>query len=324
MHPLSLLTSTNIVLLFHRVPSTQWFNNILTIIGKIYNFISLDDIESYFYDNKVFNNCCHICFDDGDRTVFDHAFPVLKKMNIPATIFVSPKIIEQNTNFWFQELDYIRNTGLTETLIKKMIFDVTSYDHDKLKNFNMCSIFKSMKIKDILLTIDLIKQKYAIRINEKYNITKRELIEMNYSKLITIGAHTLNHPILNNETEKVAQKEIMDSINKLRDMINKDIKSFAYPNGTQNLDFSSREQIILKMNNIKLSFSTDSAFFNKSSNPFIIPRSGISEFYGENKNIYVYSKLFLMPVWEMMQQVIRKKSRIEMSERKQILEMGGL
>ena len=104
MHPLSLCMQTNLSLTFHKIPSAYWFKNTMITIKKFFNFISIEDIEAYYYYKKDFNNCCHICFDDGDITFYEYAFPVLKEMRIPATLFVSPKIIQDDGNFWFQEL----------------------------------------------------------------------------------------------------------------------------------------------------------------------------------------------------------------------------
>ncbi|SVD33299.1 uncharacterized protein METZ01_LOCUS386153, partial [marine metagenome] len=171
MHPLSLITSTNLVLLFHEIPSKDWFRTALKTIGKIYSYISINDIEKYYYRNKTFNNCCHICFDDGDRSFYDNVFPVLKETSIPATIFLSPKIIENGSNYWFQELNYIRE-HLGDALLKETISEVLSCDYSKIKKFAVFSLLNCMKLEDILKVIEAIKEKFNININKRYNITK--------------------------------------------------------------------------------------------------------------------------------------------------------
>ena len=120
MHPLNPFTSTNLVLLFHVVPSINWFRSTLRTLKKIYKFISVEDIELYYYDNKKYNNRLHICFDDGDRTFYKNAFPVLKELDIPATLFLLPKIVSNESNYWFQEIAYIRSY-LNDALLKEMI-----------------------------------------------------------------------------------------------------------------------------------------------------------------------------------------------------------
>jgi len=80
IHPLSAFKPVNLIMLFLIVPSIFWFRETLEAISKFYSFISVQDIEHYYYGDKKLNSCCHICFDDGDRTVYENAFPVLKSM----------------------------------------------------------------------------------------------------------------------------------------------------------------------------------------------------------------------------------------------------
>ena len=77
-----------------------------------------------------------------------------------------------------------------------------------------------------------------------------EILELEKSDLVTIGAHTLNHPILQNESLETSRKEITDSIIELEKLLGHKIKYFAYPNGAKALDFGMREIDILKENKI--------------------------------------------------------------------------
>lgn len=255
MHPLSFVTSCNLVLNFHIVPSQDWFRRILKTIGLLYKFISIEEIESYYYAGREFNNCCHICFDDGDKTFYDNAFPVLKKENVPATLFVSPKVIMEGTNYWFQEVDYIRGR-INDTLFKKTMCEVINCNYEKISEYTIFAIFKSMKLKDIFKVIDAAKQKYDIKINKEYNIKEEELDALNKSGIIAIGAHTMSHPILSNENDEDMEKEIQESVEILSMMLNKKTKYFAYPNGESQLDYGPQEQEKLMEKEIKLAFST--------------------------------------------------------------------
>jgi len=318
MHPLNLLTSTNLVLLFHVVPSIDWFRSTLRTIDSIYKFISIEDIEAYYYGNKKFNNRCHICFDDIDRTFYENAFPVLKEMNIPTTLFVSPKVINEESNYWFQELDYLKN-HLGDTLLKEAICEMLNCNYTQIEKYTIYSIFKCMQLEDIFQAINVIKEKHNIEVDKKYNITKEQFRKLNSSNIITIGAHTINHPILSNETDDAAEKEIRESVEELSKMLGRDIKYFAYPNGETGLDYSMREQLILKENKIKLAFTTDTNFFSEKTNPLCIPRSGFQGLKREN-SAWILGKLFLVPIWDRGRHKIKRTT--ETAERKEIKALG--
>ncbi|UCF77827.1 MAG: hypothetical protein JSW03_06860 [Candidatus Eiseniibacteriota bacterium] len=121
--------STNLILLFHIVPSATWFASTLKKVGQLSSFISIEDIESYYHDrDRNFNNCCHVCFDDGEISVYANAFLVLKETNIPAPVFVSPRIVKEGCNYWFQELRHIRKK-LGDGPVKRQISDMLGCNH---------------------------------------------------------------------------------------------------------------------------------------------------------------------------------------------------
>ena len=316
MHPLSIFSSTNVVILYHNVPSSDWFRSSLKLIGKMYKFIPIDSIETYFNGEEMFNNCCHITFDDGDKTVYDKAFPVLKEMNINASLFVSPSIIQKGSNYWFQEIMIIRKK-IGDDEVKRSVSHVMGCDLNKIRKYQVGSILKSMKITDINNTIEYIKERNNIVINQRKNINIEQLYDILDSEIINIGAHTMNHPILANETEEIAKKEIVYSIKNLSNLCGKSIKHFAYPNGTSPLDFNDREKDILFDNGIKLSFTTNSNFYNKRTDTMAIPRIGFSGNRYENR-LWILGKLFLVQIWDQ----IKYRLEMEKMERKEIKDIG--
>lgn len=227
----------NLVITFHNVANQEWFEQTINIIEHFYCFGTLSQLSERLQEGQgaTPSRMCFLTFDDGERSVYEKVFPVVKKLNIPIALFVSPKNIREGGSFWFQRIRQI-----DASQIKRM---------------------KQYSLKDI--------NNYVLELDPqgKTNIDSNIDIEMFKvmldSGLVTFGAHTLNHPILANESDEIARYEVVQSIKELQSILNQKVDFFAYPNGREQ-DFTLRDINYLKENKIKLAFTTRNDFANNS------------------------------------------------------------
>lgn len=292
----------NKIINFHDVRNTIWFERTLHVLRSRFRFVRISDIEDFYFNGKKLKNTCHLTIDDGDLTFYNFIYPVLKKMQIPATIFVSAKICTNLSNFWFQEI-----RTFDQYKIRKIISENYKIDLNILKSFPIDTILKNMSISQIWCLIDKYKSVYKSELEGNYNMSIKQLREIDREGLVTIGAHTLNHPILANEPIETSEKEIVDSIKGLENELEHEIRYFAYPNGTPDLDYSIREIEILRKTNCRLAFSTEAKDFTLSDNPLSIPRYGLSR----GNKIFIRTKLFLGKYWNTVRS-IKSKDEIKL------------
>ena len=295
----------NTIINFHKIYDKEWMESVLLFLSNIYNIVSLQDIESYYYHKKPLHNCCHITFDDGDRSFYTIVYPLIKKFQLPVSIYVSPKIVKTGENFWFQE---IRNYN------KEVLRTIINNKYPYLKSINpkipISAIFKSLKLTQIWEIIDEYRSIMKIDAEKRMNMSVDELKEVYDSGLVEIGAHTQNHPILANETETTAQYEIQSSILELNAILGVQVSSFAYPNGIPQIDFGKREMNFLKAMNIKLALSTENKSFSIIDNPLNIPRNGISK---GNKS-FLFMKLLIGSKWDIVKKLCLGKQEDDYRE----------
>ncbi|WP_423997271.1 polysaccharide deacetylase family protein [Maribacter sp. IgM3_T14_3] len=284
----------NRVINFHDVQDKVWFEKTIIYLKGKYNLIDADKLYEYYVEHKNLKNACHITIDDGDRLFYDVMFPILKKHKIPATIFISPKIIMEEKNFWFQEIE-----DFDFVLLTKIIAQQLECDNELFQNYKVQTILKNCKIEKIWSIINEYKKENEVCSVKKFNINLEELLEIDRNELITIGAHTQNHPILANETDQASYLEISESIQNLEQILKHKITNFAYPNGISNIDFGTREMQFLKQNNIKLGFSSTISNLKKSDNTMAIPRIGISD----GDKLYLKFKLLLGKKWAFLKKI---------------------
>jgi len=175
-------------------------------------------------------------------------------------------------------------------------------------------IFKNMKINQIWDVISKYRSYHNVPLKESQNMSVAELKKVDREGLVAIGAHTMNHPILFNENEEFSNKEIVDSIKILENILGHSVKYFAYPNGTPQLDFSNREIKTLINSNCHLSFSTETKNIDSSNNPLSIPRYGLSL----GNKFFIRTKILLGENWNRIKHISSKdevRLRIELKEK---------
>jgi len=303
----------NTIINLHEVFDQEWMERVLLLLKKHFTLISSTQIEDYYYGRvSAFKNACHITFDDGEESFYHLVFPLLQKLDIPASVFVSPKAITKGESFWFQRFRVVDKTEL-----KKLILDTPAFARIKnsLNHLPVMILCKCMQVADINRILDELLVDANIIKSVPRNINTEQLLEISRSGLVEIGAHTMNHPILHNESIETACWEISSSINDLSELINKQVKHFAYPNGHFGLDYDEREIRILMQNGIKLSYTTEHRCFSRRFSPYQIPRKEISR----GSDLYILAKMILGEKWDSMKKIIRGKNESEF--RYQVLDL---
>ena len=282
----------SIVLVFHKEDDGPLFEKIIVALKARYKLVSAAELKDLLVKKEEVKNICHISFDDGYKSFYTVIFPVLQKHKIPVSLFVSPQVIILDKNYWFQEME-----GYNEALLKNIIAGRLNVSSDLLGRFSIMAIFKCLPANTINDIIVQYQQQTGTGIKASENISINQLKEMSSSGLITVGAHTINHPVLANETDSGCRYEIEGSIKQLESILGQPVKYFAYPNGRPGFDFDEREISYLKENKITLAFSTELAHISTNTNPLSIPRMGFARMGLSPSNPLIYFRLHLGKKW---------------------------
>ena len=240
----------NLVLTFHNVTDAIWFEKTIQLIGRFFTYGTLDQLYNRLTNGKdnTPRNMCFITFDDGERSVYEVVYPIIKRLNVPIAMFVSPMNIREGGGaFWFQRMRVL-----------------APHDMESMK---------TLSLEEMMARINQLDPQG--RSNTNVNINMQMFEELYASGLVTFGAHTQHHPILANESDVVAEQEMVDSIKQLSDALGHSVRYFAYPNGSTK-DFSRREIKILQESGIHMAFSTINGYAD-NTDLFRIKRVGITK-----------------------------------------------
>jgi peptidoglycan/xylan/chitin deacetylase (PgdA/CDA1 family) len=272
--------------------------DILKVLVRHYDMVSAQELEKFYYNGLDLRHACHITVDDGDLSVYSHLFPLIKKYQIPISIYVSPRAVLTGENFWFQEIKGYDLPSLLGYYNK-----VYMEKHVFLGKSQVIGLVKSLPLKEIKALISGFKTEYGIPDKSRRSMNLDQLKELKASGLVEIGAHTMQHPILKNECFETATDEIQQSVLQLNDILQQETRFFAYPNGVPVIDFGEREMDVLEACGIKIAFSTQAKNFSIQDHPLSVPRRGITK----GGPLFVLAKLTLGDKWESVKRMLKGK-----------------
>ncbi|MEO8148390.1 MAG: polysaccharide deacetylase family protein [Bacteroidia bacterium] len=183
-----------------------------------------------------------ITFDDGYENNYNNAFPLLKKHNLPATIFVAAQCLQSNDAIlWYDFIDLFKK----EINLNSIDFSTVELKNEKKEKLQ--SIKSIGKLKSFLKTLTTEEKKSVMQrlfTDEKANVLKlkgdkeywkmlnaNQMKEMTDSGLIEIGSHSVSHPNLDCISSVDLINELRESKKLLEAAIEKEVISIAYPDG---------------------------------------------------------------------------------------------
>jgi peptidoglycan/xylan/chitin deacetylase (PgdA/CDA1 family) len=183
-------------------------------------------------------------FDDGYRTVFTLAKPVLQRYAIPAVVFVCSEPVEQQHLFWHDAV--ARSQGESEVYrIKRLPFEqwaeVTATSRSRVNDADA---------------------------NAPLSIAEVQALA---SERVEIGAHTAEHPILARAGVREQERQILSNRRALENWIGQPVLAFAYPNGQRD-DYTSETVNVLERLGFDFAFTTKSGFATAVEGPFEFSR----------------------------------------------------
>ncbi len=267
--------------LYNQIPGSA-FEAQIKFLAKNYNILTLNEFISSSIRKQFPQRAVLITFDDGYANNYQVAFPILKKFNVPATLFLPVDYVGTQKLLWFDELFLLLNNALDK---KVRIEEVVDYFSITNSPSNICELYSTLsnKIKRIHLTsgmnlIDRFKERFNLDISKLKEkaycrlLSWEQVLEMRASRLIDFGVHTATHRILSQLDRDEWYKEIIAPKVKLSKILNSNISSFCYPNGKPDIDFSPQHENYLKNNGYECAFCTGNWLNIEGENMFRIGR----------------------------------------------------
>lgn len=174
-----------------------------------------------------------ITFDDAYRSFAEHAWPILRRYQLPAALFV-PTAYPDNPNlvFWWDKLEHaFAQTKLRDPLLTPLGSLPLSTRAQRVRAFKRLRAY--VKTRPHLQTLDLVDQ-ICMQLNVQAPPNKVlgwDALRRLAAEGVTLGAHTRTHPLLSRVPLKEARDEALGSLDDLKRKIGRVEPIFAYPGG---------------------------------------------------------------------------------------------
>jgi peptidoglycan/xylan/chitin deacetylase (PgdA/CDA1 family) len=200
----------------------------IKFIKDNFEVVSIADGLGLVCEGKPRGIYVSINLDDGYMDNYTHAFPIIKKYGLPATVFLATDFIGQDHLFWWDEIfQIIHYSGQKDAGVKLGNILKSAYKANRINSFLMNK--KESEIKDF---VDNLKKKYQI--NKKMTPNRmlgwREIKEMAGTG-ISFGSQTKAHKNLLLMEDNEIRTELTGSKQVLEERLGIKRIGFCYPFG---------------------------------------------------------------------------------------------
>lgn len=259
-------------------PTVDTFRWQMDLLANCFNVLPLSEATERLATGTLPPRAVAITFDDGYRSLYELALPVLRERGLPATVFVTSGHMHDESNMWNDViLEAVRSLPAEETCIDLSDIGLDAYamngqEQRKQSATLLTERCKYLRPPERRVMLDRLQELTQTDLHQHLMLTPDMLREL-LACGIDIGGHTVSHPILARLDDAAAFREIADNKRDLERIIGKPLALFAYPNGKRGIDYEPRHTRMVKEAGYSAAFTTAAGAAAQSNDPFEFPRS---------------------------------------------------
>jgi peptidoglycan/xylan/chitin deacetylase (PgdA/CDA1 family) len=178
-----------------------------------------------------------VTFDDGFADNYDHAFPVLRRLGIPATIFVSTGYLDAQRTFWYEEVTHAIMTTAAPSLDLPGQGRIEVGTSPATRRRAVARVLKALKRMPDAGRLAAVEEIAGQPAGEGGRLDPRsapltwEQAREMARHGIEFGSHTVSHPVLSMVAPEKLAHELRESRARIEAELSKPVQVIAYPVG---------------------------------------------------------------------------------------------
>jgi peptidoglycan/xylan/chitin deacetylase (PgdA/CDA1 family) len=257
--------------------STELFERQMRFLVRYYKVVALSELLDRVGENSS-EPVIAITFDDGYQDNYEHAFPILRRYNLPATIFLTTGSIDTRKLLWFEELaQAIKNSPLefldVEIDLPRRFWLRT--ERERLDcNAQLFQLMRRLPDSGRRQLLAHVLRQLAIPSSEPNgNALTWDQARLMQKHGIDFGGHTVTHPFLSKLTGEQLVWEVSECKRRIEEELQRPIAHFAYPNGRDE-DFCEWNSEAIRKAGYRAAATTIWGVNDQSTDPMQLRRGG--------------------------------------------------
>ena len=255
------------------IPPDVFYSQVRAI-NNIFNIISPSDLINSHFERPA----ALFTFDDGFKSYFNNALPILKEFNSPSINFINYDVINGEL-FWPCLTTYLCN------------YDPNYAEYKKTNKMNDCKkpeyLFMNESSVDAYIKQSNKEKLYSlVREYQGKFANKTDLIKSNEFHISFLGSHLYKHlncASISIDRLKQMQKRNVKYLSKFPNFIN----YFAYPFGQPIACFNDKTNNVLSQLEVKKIFSSSSSI-NFNTSHFLLDRIDLNSKVKDEQSLMYY------------------------------------
>jgi len=257
------------------------FDRQMAYLKKNYEILSLNEVAAVLRNGQDFRRPTIILtIDDGYRDNYTLAYPLIRKHDLPVTIYLTAGFIGGDAGLWLDDIEYaLRSTACDgfslENVLGKERVDISTQEGKKDAEKKL---YAALAKKGERERQDALRELFAVLDVPEPSVSCRDRIMMNWPEVremssngVDFGAHTVSHPFLPAMPLDEAKQEILDSKRIIEEKTGRTVKHFAVPNGKSD-DFSHELTNFCKEADFDSVVTTEPGLVDELSDPYSLKR----------------------------------------------------
>jgi peptidoglycan/xylan/chitin deacetylase (PgdA/CDA1 family) len=240
--------------------------------------MQLHQLLTGLYSRNLPKRAVAITFDDGYADMLHLVLPLLERFEVPATVFVTTGYLGRE--FWWHELDrLLLRWAAAPQPLPKWVSTGVKHNHERIYRCYYDHV-AGLGPEEREAALAQLRTWAGADPNQApvYRcLDAREVTQLAQSDLITVGAHSVTHPMLAAQPIEQQRWEIQESRAHLQALTTRSVTFFSYPHGSA----SAASRRLLAEADFVGACGSSGTVASSGSDPFELPRYWVPNWDGD-------------------------------------------